>query len=87
MVLYTYQKLTDDIQWVGVESRREHLLSQLDSPLKTIYAFDFSPESGSISNRRVFIDLNAESFYPDGLTVDREGCIWSHVGRLVYYPV
>jgi len=32
----------------------------------------FSPESGGISNRRVFIDLNAESFYPDGLTVDRE---------------
>lgn len=25
----------------------------------------------------VFIDLTAESFYPDGLTVDREGCIWS----------
>lgn len=48
-----------------------------DSPLKTIYAFDFDPASGSISNRRVFIDLTTESFYPDGLTVDREGCIWS----------
>jgi len=60
----------------GVESD-ENTFYLTDSPLKTIYAFDFSPESGSISNRRVFIDLNAESFYPDGLTVDREGCIWS----------
>ncbi|MDZ8052660.1 MAG: SMP-30/gluconolactonase/LRE family protein [Aulosira sp. ZfuVER01] len=48
-----------------------------DSPLKTIYAFDFDAETGSISNRRVFIDLNTESFYPDGLTIDGEGCIWS----------
>jgi sugar lactone lactonase YvrE len=48
-----------------------------DSPLKTIYAFDFDAETGSINNRRVFIDLNTESFYPDGLTVDSEGCIWS----------
>ncbi|OUL20207.1 SMP-30/gluconolactonase/LRE family protein [Nostoc sp. 106C] len=48
-----------------------------DSPLKTIYAFNFDFESGSISNRQVFIDLTAESFYPDGLTVDSEGCIWS----------
>jgi sugar lactone lactonase YvrE len=48
-----------------------------DSPLKTIYAFDFDAKSGSISNRRVFVDLTAEPFYPDGLTVDREGCVWS----------
>lgn len=48
-----------------------------DSPLQTIYAFDFNAESGNISNRRIFIDLIAESFYPDGLTVDEEGCIWS----------
>lgn len=48
-----------------------------DSPLKTIYAFDFDAKSGDISNCRVFIDLTTESFVPDGLTVDREGCIWS----------
>ncbi len=48
-----------------------------DSPLKTIYAYDFDLESGKIANRRVFVDLTAEPFYPDGLTVDRSGCIWS----------
>ncbi|PSM47737.1 gluconolaconase [Chroococcidiopsis sp. CCALA 051] len=48
-----------------------------DSFLKTIYAYDFDLESGSLANRRVFIDLTAETFEPDGLTIDREGCIWS----------
>lgn len=48
-----------------------------DSPLKTIYAYDFDSQSGSISNRRVLVDLQAESFFPDGLTVDKDGCIWS----------
>jgi sugar lactone lactonase YvrE len=48
-----------------------------DSPLKTIYAFDFDLQSGSISKQRVLVDLTAESFYPDGLTVDQDGCIWS----------
>ncbi len=48
-----------------------------DSPLQTIYAFDFDSESGSISNRRILIDLKPESFFPDGLTVDKDGCIWS----------
>lgn len=48
-----------------------------DSPLKTIYAYDFDSESGSITNRQVLINLQAESFFPDGLTVDKDGCIWS----------
>ena len=48
-----------------------------DSPLKTIYAYDFNSQSGSISDRRVLINLQAESFFPDGLTVDKDGCIWS----------
>ncbi len=48
-----------------------------DSPLQTIYAYDFDFDSGNISDRRVLIDLKAESFFPDGLTVDKDGCIWS----------
>jgi len=48
-----------------------------DSPLQTIYAYDFDAESGSICDRRVLIDLKAESFFPDGMAVDKDGCIWS----------
>ncbi|PSF36304.1 gluconolaconase [Aphanothece hegewaldii CCALA 016] len=48
-----------------------------DSKPKIIYAYDFDLNRGNIENRRVFIDLSEESFGPDGLTVDSEGCIWS----------
>ncbi|MEM9808730.1 MAG: SMP-30/gluconolactonase/LRE family protein [Cyanobacteria bacterium P01_D01_bin.56] len=48
-----------------------------DSPAQKIYAYDFDLDSGQIHNRRVLIDLTTESFYPDGLTIDAEGCIWS----------
>jgi sugar lactone lactonase YvrE len=48
-----------------------------DSPHQKIYAYDFNSVTGSIINRRVFVDLTDESFYPDGLTIDSQGNIWS----------
>lgn len=48
-----------------------------DTPRKTIYAYHFAAESGQISDRRPLVSLTAEPFYPDGLTIDAEGCIWS----------
>ena len=48
-----------------------------DSYRRTIYAYDFDLESGTLSDRRIFIDLTAETFEPDGLAVDQEGCLWS----------
>lgn len=47
-----------------------------DSPLQTIFAYDFDEATGTIGDRRVFIDLTHESFFPDGLTIDSEGCLW-----------
>jgi sugar lactone lactonase YvrE len=47
-----------------------------DSPRQEIYAYDFEPESGSISNRRLFAKTEA-GCYPDGATVDAEGFLWS----------
>jgi sugar lactone lactonase YvrE len=46
-----------------------------DSPTYNIYAFDFEPETGIISNERVF--AHHERGFPDGLTVDAEGYVWS----------
>jgi len=66
---YTYYKRTDDIQWAGGVQTRTPFIWLIRPQNYLCLCFD--PESGSISNRRVFIDLNAESFYPDGLTVDR----------------
>ncbi|MBG1244829.1 SMP-30/gluconolactonase/LRE family protein [Nostoc sp. NZL] len=48
-----------------------------DSPQQKIYAYDFNSLTGNITNRRIFVDLTNEPFYPDGLTIDSEGHIWS----------
>jgi sugar lactone lactonase YvrE len=42
-----------------------------------IYAYDFDPASGEIENRRPFVHTPDEEGVPDGLTVDREGFVWS----------
>ncbi|MCC5623090.1 SMP-30/gluconolactonase/LRE family protein, partial [Nostoc sp. CHAB 5715] len=48
-----------------------------DYPQQKINASDFNSVKGNITNRRIFIVLTHESFYPDGLTIDSEGHIWS----------
>ena len=47
-----------------------------DSPARTIWAFDYAPDTGAISNRRVFAET-PKGIYPDGATVDSEGFLWS----------
>jgi sugar lactone lactonase YvrE len=48
-----------------------------DSIPCVIYAYDFEPESGQISNRRDLIKGDPNGPVPDGMTVDSEGYIWS----------
>ncbi len=48
-----------------------------NSPAKVIYQYDFDLATAALSNRRVFATLPADAGYPDGLTVDSEGCIWN----------
>jgi L-arabinonolactonase len=58
-----------------------------DSPTRTIYVYDFDPDSGSTSNRRVFA-RTPQGAYPDGANVDAQGFLWSAhwgAGRVVRY--
>jgi sugar lactone lactonase YvrE len=54
-----------------------------------IFAYDFDPDSGAIANRRLFASIDrAGGAFPDGLTVDAGGGVWSvhnSVGRVVRY--
>ena len=54
-----------------------------------IFAYDFDAVAGTISNRRVFAEVDrAGGAFPDGLTVDAAGYVWSvhnAVGRVVRY--
>lgn len=42
-----------------------------------IYAYDFDASTGAIDHRRVFVDTSGEAGFPDGMTVDNEGGVWS----------
>jgi sugar lactone lactonase YvrE len=46
-----------------------------DSARQVTYAFDLDGE-GNASNRRTFLQFGAGDGFPDGMTVDAEGCLW-----------
>jgi len=48
-----------------------------DSTRQVIWAYDYDPATGTISNRRPFVQVSREGVLPDGLTVDSEGYVWS----------
>jgi sugar lactone lactonase YvrE len=48
----------------------------VDTPTGRVDAFDFEPESGTIANRRMLIEVDPADGHPDGLVVDAEGCLW-----------
>jgi sugar lactone lactonase YvrE len=54
-----------------------------------IFAYDFDPDTGNISNRRLFAQVDkSKGAFPDGLTVDSQGGIWSNhvgIGQVIRY--
>jgi L-arabinonolactonase len=54
-----------------------------------IFVYDFDPDAGALSDRRVFATVERSGgAFPDGLTVDAEGGVWSvqnGAGRVVRY--
>ena len=48
-----------------------------DSYAEAIFAYDYDAATGAVSNRRKFLSTAGSGGYPDGCTVDAEGCLWS----------
>jgi sugar lactone lactonase YvrE len=51
-----------------------------DTPRFVIYRFDYDPDTGEATNRRVFARIEptaTDRGRPDGAAVDTEGCYWS----------
>jgi L-arabinonolactonase len=59
-----------------------------DTTRKRIYAYDYDIETGNVRARRIFATFDWLRGYPDGATVDEEGCLWSvevYSGRLIRF--
>ena len=48
----------------------------IDSPTFTVAAFECDPTAGTLKNRRTLVTFARGASAPDGMTVDREGCLW-----------
>lgn len=55
---------------------RTMYLSDSHPSVQTVWAFDYDTDTGTPSNRRVFIDMNPLPGRPDGAAVDADGCYW-----------
>jgi sugar lactone lactonase YvrE len=51
------------------------LMYHSDTARQVTYLFDVGADGGA-ANRRVFLKFGQGDGYPDGMTVDREGCLW-----------
>ena len=61
---------------MGFTPDRKHMY-YTDSLKREIYIFDYDQSSGNINNQQVFVRIPENEGVPDGMTVDREGYIWS----------
>jgi sugar lactone lactonase YvrE len=61
---------------MGFTPDRRHMY-YTDSPRHEIYVFDYDAATGALSNQRVFVRTPETGGFPDGLTVDAEGYVWS----------
>lgn len=84
----TLTMLFDDIglsNGMGFSPDRS-VLYHTDTSNRRIYRMDYDGESGEITNRQVLVRTPNDAGVPDGMTVDREGTIWSARwdGRALY---
>lgn len=48
-----------------------------DTPSGEIRSYDYNPDTGTVSNRRVFADFSDQPGRPDGAISDSEGVLWN----------
>ena len=48
----------------------------IDTPSANIMAYDFDPDTSTISNGRVAVKVSKEDGFPDGMTIDENDMLW-----------
>ena len=82
----TLYRVDADLSWAAVDQRLPghqrarvqpvgDLMYHNDSARQVTYAFDLDAD-GTAANRRIFLQFGEGDGYPDGMTVDAEGCLW-----------
>ncbi len=59
---------------VSPDSRTLYVSEMFANKIK---AYDYEAETGSVGNRRVFVEIPKAAGMPDGLTVDSQGFVWA----------
>jgi sugar lactone lactonase YvrE len=63
-----------------------NVMYYIDTPTQSVYAYDYTPETGEIENHRVVIEIPDETGSPDGMAIDAEGKLWiAHWGGYGVY--
>lgn len=57
-------------------SRDASTLYYIDTPTRAVAAFDYDRARGTVSGRRVAIEVPETMGSPDGMTIDAEGRLW-----------
>ena len=70
--MLTGQGISNGLGW----SPDDRVMYHIDSLAGGVDAYDFSPETGQITNGRRLIDVAPEDGIPDGMTVDADGYLW-----------
>jgi sugar lactone lactonase YvrE len=70
--MLTGVSISNGLDW-SLDGRRMYYV---DSPTRRIDVFNFDLATGSIANRRTFVEVPADAGIPDGLTVDAAGFVW-----------
>jgi sugar lactone lactonase YvrE len=81
----TLYRIDEDLGWTAIDrgykvtngpafSPSGDRMYHNDSALRATYVFDV--EGGEAKNRRTFLQFGEADGFPDGMTVDAEGCLW-----------
>jgi D-xylonolactonase len=79
-------RLDPDLSWRSADggyhiangpafSPDQRTLYHADSARRVVYRYDLTDEGG-LENKRAFVTFADDWGYPDGMTVDEEGCVW-----------